>query len=104
MRILGPVVGSQTAVMLCRKAYSSEGRRVRPKLVGTHPAWCEALLLEQLLHQPSCGFRVASFLNEEIQNLAFIVDGSPEPVALPPDDDHHFIEVPMIAGPGAGAA
>jgi len=25
-------------------------------------------------------------------------------VALPPDDDHHFIEVPMIAGPEADAA
>ncbi len=43
-------------------------------------------------------------LNAEIQNLAFVVDGAPEPVALPPDDDHHLIEVPMIAGPGAGAA
>jgi len=43
-------------------------------------------------------------LDEEIQNLAFVVDGAPEPGALPPDDDHHFIEVPMIAGPRAGAA
>ncbi len=43
-------------------------------------------------------------MDEEVQNLAFIVDGAPEPIALPPDDDHHFIEVPMVAGPGAGAA
>jgi hypothetical protein len=43
-------------------------------------------------------------LDEEAQNLAFVVDGAPEPGAFPPDDDRHLIEVPMIAGPGAGAA
>jgi len=43
-------------------------------------------------------------LDEEVQNLAFVVDGAPEPGAFPPDDDRHLIEVPMIAGPGAGAA
>jgi len=42
-------------------------------------------------------------LDEEVQNLAFVVDGAPEPGALPPDDHRHLIEVPMIAGPGAGA-
>jgi hypothetical protein len=34
MRVLGPVVGPQTAIVLRRKAYSSKGCRVRPKLVG----------------------------------------------------------------------
>ncbi len=43
-------------------------------------------------------------MNEEVQNLAFVVDGAPEPGALPPGDDHRLMEVPMIAGPGAGAA
>jgi hypothetical protein len=26
-------------------------------------------------------------LDEEVQNLAFIVDGAPEPIALHPDDE-----------------
>ncbi len=44
-------------------------------------------------------------MDEEIRDIAFIVDGAtPKPVALPPDDDHHLVEAPMIAGPGAGAA
>ncbi len=103
-RAFGLVVSPRTAIVFCRKAYSSEGRRVRPKLVHDDPGWCEALLLEQLLHQLSCGFGVAPSLNEEIQNLAFIVHSAPEPIVLPLDDDHHLIEVPMIAGLRAGTA
>ncbi len=73
-------------------------------VASNHPAWRKALLLEQLLHQPSCGFGRTAALDEEIQNIAVVVDGAPEPGALPPDDDHRLVEVPMIAGPGAGAA
>jgi hypothetical protein len=89
MRILGPVVGPRNAVLLCCEAYGSDRWRVRPKRVGNHPARCEALRLEQPLHQPSCGLGVAPALNEEIQNRAFVVDGAPEPGAFSPDDDRH---------------
>ncbi len=47
---------------------------------------------------------MAPALGEEVQNLAFIVHGAPEPIALPLDDDHHLIEVPVIARLGTGAA
>jgi hypothetical protein len=43
-------------------------------------------------------------LDEEVQNLAFIVNGAPNPIAFSPDDHDHFIEVPLIAGPGPGTA
>ncbi len=60
--------------------------------------------VKQLLHQLFGGFRISLPLNEEVQNFAFIVHGAPEPIALPLDDDHHLIKVPVIAGPGSGAA
>ncbi len=54
MRGLGPVVGSQTAVMLRRQAKRSEGRGIGPKFVGHDPAWREAVTLEgELAHRPS---------------------------------------------------
>jgi hypothetical protein len=43
-------------------------------------------------------------LDEEVQNLAFIVHGAPEPIAFPPDHDDHLVEVPVIAGSGTGTA
>ena len=47
-------------------------------------------------------FGVSPSPDEENQNLAFIVDGAPEPIALAPDDDHHLVEVPVITGLRAG--
>ena len=37
-------------------------------------------------------------MHEEIQNLAFIVDGTPQPMTLPSNTNDHFIEVPIVAG------
>ena len=99
MRILSSIVGSLAVDMFCREAECPEGRRVGPKLVCHDPGWCETLLLEQLPHQSFGGFRIASALDEEVQNFAFIVNGAPKPVAFSPDHDDHFVEVPMIAGP-----
>jgi hypothetical protein len=69
MRVLGPVVGHQTAIVFCHKANSSEGGRVRSKFVGHNPGWREALLLEQLLHQLSSGIGVSPVLGEEVHDL-----------------------------------
>jgi hypothetical protein len=60
--------------------------------------------LSSFYYQLLSGFGVASALEEDVQNLAFIVDGAPEPIALLLDDDHHLVEVPVIAGPRAGPA
>ena len=76
MRVLGPVAGSQSAVVLRRKADGSKGRRIGPKFVRHDPAWREAMLFEQLLHQLFSGFRITPALGEEVQNLAFIVHGA----------------------------
>ena len=62
------------------------------------------MLLEQLPNELSRGFRVTPALDEEVQNFAFIVHDAPKPIALPPDDDHRFVEVPVVARPGAGKA
>ena len=77
--------------MFCYKTNTSKDCRVRPKFVGHDSAWSEALLFEQLLHQFLGGFGVASALDEEVQ-FAFIVHGTPEPVAPSANDKHHFIE------------
>jgi hypothetical protein len=85
--------------MFCREAECPESRRVGSKFVCHDAGWREALLLEQLSHQSFCRFRIAPALYEEVQNFAFTVTGAPKPVAFSPDDDDHFIKVPVIAGP-----
>ena len=100
MRVLGPVVGPQAAIVFCYKANGSKGRRIGKKLVRHNPARREAMLLEQLLQQLFGGFRISLSLDEEVQYLAFIVHGAPQLKAFPSDHDDHLIEVPVIAGLG----
>ena len=87
-----------------RKPLIADGNGVRFELVRCDALRRKALLLEQLSQQPPRQSSAASALNQEVENLAFVVDGPPESVSLSADDDHHFIEVQMIAGPGARAA
>jgi len=42
-------------------------------------------------------------LHQVVQNLALMIDGTPEPIAPPADNEDHLIKVPAIAGPWSGA-
>ncbi len=59
--------------------------------------------VEELLHELFGGFDISLALDKEVQNFDFIIDGAPEPIALPPDDIRHLIEIPMIAGSRSSA-
>jgi hypothetical protein len=55
------------------------------------------LLLEELAEQAFGGLLVAPALDENIENEAVLVDGTPEPMLLPGESDDHLIEVPFVA-------
>ena len=57
----------------------------------------ETLLLEQLVHQPQRRPGIAARLNQHVENLALVVDGTPEIHPLAGDPHHHLVEVPAIA-------
>lgn len=84
--------------MDCRQSEGSKSGPIRPELVRNDPGWPEPLPREELLHQLRCRLRISAALDQKIQNFAFVVDRTPEPVACPADDDCHFVLVPMIAG------
>src|SRR5215472_4048584 len=60
---------------------------MRAQCVGDQQLRDEALLLEQLMHQPQGGPGIASVLNQHVENLALMVDRTPEvhPLAGNPD-------------------
>jgi hypothetical protein len=62
------------------------------------------LFLEQLAHQfHRCSF-IAPSLHEQVENLAFVVNRTPQP-ELPPRDRHgHFAEMPPRRWPRASTA
>ena len=63
-------------------------------MIGDDCRWREALLLQQFSHQPNRGLRVPAGLNQEIQDFAFAVHGTPEIEPPPSDNDDHLVQVP----------
>jgi hypothetical protein len=57
------------------------------------------LLLEKLAHQPQRRPSVAPALNQHVEDLAFMVDGTLEIHAYTGDPDHHLVQMPSIAWP-----
>ena len=58
--------------------------------------WRKTLLLQQFAHQPNRGLRVPAGLNQEIQDFAFAVHGTPEKVPPSPDHHDHLVQVPSF--------
>ena len=73
------------------------GGGVALQLVGDEHTRCSTLLLEELAEQALGGLPVAPALDEDIENEAILVDGTPEPMLLPGDADDDLIEVPFVA-------
>jgi hypothetical protein len=91
VRVLSSVVGSQTAVMFRCQTHGTEGWRVGAKFVRHKLALWKALFFEQLPHEIAGNLGIALPLDEEVQELAYIVHGAPEPIAFPPDHDDHLV-------------
>ena len=75
-----------------------EGSAVRAQLVGRHSRRREALLSEQVAHELDGRRPVSTTLDQDLQDLAFLVDGTPQIHVLACDADDHFVEMPAIAG------
>jgi len=96
MRILGPIVLTQALLMVAGKPEMPEGSAVRAQLVGRHLFRREALLAEQLAHEPDSCALVSSALNQDLEDLALMIDRAPQVHMPAGDPDDHFVEMPAI--------
>src|SRR5260370_14687348 len=76
-----------------------KGGAVRTQLVGGHPLWREAVFSRHLAHELDRRAPVSPALKQNVQDLAFMVDRTPEIHPLAGDPDHHLVKVPAIARP-----
>jgi hypothetical protein len=74
-----------------------ERSAVGAQLVGRHPGRREALSVEQFAHQLDGRRPVATTLDEDLEDLALVVDSTPQIHVLACDPDNHFVEMPAIA-------
>ena len=94
MRILGPVVLPQALLVASRQAQLRLRCPIRSELIGDERLGREALLPEQFAHELRGRPCIAPSLHKEIENLALVVDRSPEPESSAGDQNRHLIEMP----------
>jgi len=83
--------------MVAGKSEMTKGSTVGAQLVSRHPRRREALFAEQLAHQLDGRRPVSTTLDQDLEDLAFVVDGTPQIHAFTRDPDDHFVEMPAIA-------
>src|SRR6266404_3268844 len=67
-------------------------------------AVAEALFAEQFAHQLDGRRPVATTLDEDLEDLALVVDSTPQIHPLAGDPHHHLVEMPAVARPRATLA
>jgi hypothetical protein len=68
-----------------------ERRAVGAQLVSHQQFRHKPLLSEKLAHQPQCRPTVAAALDQHVEDLAFVVDGTPEIHSLAGDPNDHLV-------------
>ncbi len=92
--LVGPVIGTA--------AIRAEHNIFAAEFVGHHDARLTPSA-HQLAEKPPGSSGISPFLNQNIQHIAPIIDGAPQPVWLTADGDRHLIDMPLIACRGTAA-
>ena len=82
--------------MLSREGKQTDRGAVGAEFIGYNRRRREALLLQEFPHQPNCCPSVPAGLNQEIQDFALTVHGTPEKVPPSPDHHDHLVQVPSF--------
>ncbi len=95
MRSFNAVVLPTRLVVPDRQAQISDRSRVGSELVGDENTWSAAAFLQELAHETKRSALVAPALDENVEDLAMLVDGAPQIHSLSADRDEHLIEMPQ---------
>ena len=82
--------------MIGTAAIHAERDVVAPELVGHH----DARLIpsaHQLAEKTSGSTGIAAFLDQDFQHITPVIEGTPQPMRLAADGDHHLVDMPFIA-------
>ena len=77
MRVLRAIVRTLIIDMLSRQAEGSKGDVIGPEFICCDPDWCPPLFLQKLPHQLQGRPGVPLRLHEKIQDLTFVINGTP---------------------------
>jgi hypothetical protein len=96
VRILGSVIQPLVRAVLDCRHDLARGSSVGVELVGDHAAWRAALLLQQAPQQAFGRFGIAPRLDDFVEDVSVLVNGSSEPIRLASERDHDLVEMPDV--------
>jgi len=103
--VLCPVVVAEPTWLVAGEGtHFAKRRSVRSEAIGDDGFRNEALVLEQFPQQFQRCLLVPAFLDENIQDLAFLVDRAPHVHSLAANPHHHLIQMPHTIGTMASLA
>src|ERR687886_287547 len=99
MRVLGTIVQISALPMLDAGQDLALRGSIRSELVGHDHSGHIAQALEQLLEEALRCLGIAPALNQDVEDLAILVHGTPEIVHLAADADEDLVQMPLVARP-----
>ena len=97
MRKLGTIVGKLSRIVSHARQNCSLRSPIALQFVGDHPERFLTLTLHQLAEEPLGGVLIAARLQQNINDIAVLIHGTPKIVLLAVDSDEEFVQIPGIA-------
>jgi hypothetical protein len=94
MRVLGAVVLAQSLFVAGGQSQLGFSGCVGTKSIRDHSFWGETLFLKQLSQELYGSRFIAPALDQEVKDLALVVNRLPQPEVPTRDRDHHLIKMP----------
>ena len=93
----GPVVGVAGGVVDHRRHDDPVRGAVAPEAIGDEAVRDTAAPLEQLAKEPRGGVAIPAGLEQDVDDLAILVDGSPEILTPAANGHEEFVQMPRVA-------
>ena len=93
MRNLGTIVGILLGIVGNTRQDRSTGSTIALQFVGDDPEWLLALTAQQSAKEPLGCTLIAVRLQQNINDIAILIDGTPKILLLAVDSDEEFVQI-----------
>jgi hypothetical protein len=103
VRDLGPVVRVPVRAVDYGRHHGAAGRGVATEFVGEQSSGDTASSFQQLAEEPDGRPPIATGLDQDVDHVSVLVNGTPQILLPPLDLDEHLVQIPGVAHPASAA-
>jgi hypothetical protein len=99
MRDFGSIVGVWLPTVNHVAKDGSYGSGVASQFIGNDPHWFGTLATQEFSKEPFCGALITIRLDQNVDHVPVLIDGTPQILLQPFDSNKDLIQVPVVAEP-----